>query len=255
MKKIIFLLFVLSVNTVIAVENTGNSFQDITDPQQYILAERKAAQAEDKLLLWVLGAEWCHDSRSLASKLASDELAGIIKAHYRLTQVSVGYLDAGFEFTQMANMKTFYATPTVLILNPETMQLLNRDDMHLWANAYQVSMADTVEYFSRYSQMKFSPVAEYTAQQRAKLKQLNGFIQHQEQRIRDSYKIIGPMLADYKAGISNPDFDPSWLALARLRMSLPEIIEKNKKSIESTPEQELELTSEALKPLPWEKAL
>ncbi|MBT8448250.1 MAG: thioredoxin family protein, partial [Gammaproteobacteria bacterium] len=110
-------------------------FKDIEDPAQHITLERKAALAEDKLLLWVLGGDWCHDSRSLASKLATPELQAIIDKHYRLSTISVGYLNAGFEFTDIANMLTFYATPTVLIIDPESMQLLNAQDMHIWANA------------------------------------------------------------------------------------------------------------------------
>ena len=263
MKQPLFFLicFCLTFSVIAeAKSSSGMDFKNIEDPAEHIALERKAALAEEKLLLWVLGGDWCHDSRSLASKLATPEMQTIIDKHYRLSTISVGYLNAGFEFTQIANMLTFYATPTVLIIEPENMQLLNAHDMHIWANADLVSMADTLSYMQRYSTAKIPEssnleLTDLSNKQKMLAVALNDFIQEQEQRIRNSYLIVGPYLEQYKAGVSNPEFEKSWQALATLRMALPKIIEKNREIIKAGESDELDLTDESLKPLPWETSL
>lgn len=256
MKTRILILFLSCFSLQLVAETAEKShFASINEPTAYIQAEQQAALEEGKNLLWVLGGDWCHDSRSLAAKLADEELQSIIENHFRLSMISVGYLDAGFEFTEVAGMSTFYATPTVLIIEPESMQQINTSDMHIWANAYNVSLADSIAYFKRYSEMKYSPAEKINPVKFEESRVLAEFKAKQEQRIRNSYKVLGPMLKEYKAGVKNPEFDKSWNALSNLRMALPEIISENREKIESGKTKDLDFSSEKLKSLPWEKEL
>jgi hypothetical protein len=43
----------------------------------------------------MMGANWCHDSRALASRIYEEPLSTIINEHYETLFVDVGYLENG----------------------------------------------------------------------------------------------------------------------------------------------------------------
>jgi hypothetical protein len=232
--------------------NSASDYQHISNVSEYIATERQAAINEEQKLLWVLGSDWCHDSRSLASKLKSAELAEILKSDYRVSMIDVGYLESGFEFANIANMQAFYATPTVFIIDPVGMTHLNADDMHIWANAYQVSQADTNAYFRKYQSVTESKSSAYNPKQQVLQTELDNYVAEQEQRILAAYQVVGPLLAKYKAGKTDPNFESYWNTLAKLRMALPDTIAKNKAIIMSGGGNEpLELPENTA--FPWEE--
>jgi len=234
----------------------ADSFKKVERPEQYISSEFELAKAENKKLLFILGANWCHDSRSLAMKLDQASLSGLITENYRLSLVDVGFLDSGFEFTEKAEMETYYATPTVLIFDPATAEHLNKDDMHQWANADKIKQSVTNSYFKKYAnnvsenKVKKSSISE---QQRVYLNKLNEFALAQESRIKSAYKIVGPMLKQYKEGKKNKNFEPYWDAVANLRLSFPDDVAKVKKQILATADKDLPSVSfPEYKSFPWE---
>ena len=230
------------------------AFEIISDPKTYMAEEISAAQADNKKILWVLGSQWCHDSRSLQEKFKSEELTQILEESFRVSMIDVSYLNQGFEFTQTVGMQTFYATPTVIILDPQYMTHLNADDMHMWSNAYTVSAEDTLAYFKRYADLETREQKEWNPQQQELIQQLKSYVQEQEQRIYDSYKIIGPMLDAYKQGNADEKFDAYWDALAALRSELPKTIATNMALIEAMTEgDQVELSIPGNTPFPWEQ--
>jgi len=56
----------------------GRRFQPSTDPLADVQQALSRAQKSDRLALIVLGANWCHDSRALASRLYRSPLAELI---------------------------------------------------------------------------------------------------------------------------------------------------------------------------------
>lgn len=200
----------------------ADSFKVVENPKALIDSEFEKAKAENKKLVFVLGGNWCHDSRSLARKLDEATLSQTVEKNYRVSMVDVGFLNQGFEFTERADMSTYYATPTVLIFDPITGKQLNAEDMHIWANADSVSQEDTQAYFEKYSQSLIAKTHDNLSKaQQLKLTELEQFISAQELRIIASYKVTGPMLERYKNDDEDENFDSYWKALANLRMSLP----------------------------------
>jgi len=47
------------------------------------------AKADNKLLLIVMGAQWCHDSTGLVDKFADPELAEVLAASYELSLIHI----------------------------------------------------------------------------------------------------------------------------------------------------------------------
>jgi len=253
--------FILTVLTLFLTLSTTNAdekkkfYSDVTSASTHIEAEKQAAIEENKLLLFVLGADWCHDSTSLASKFQSKQIAKVISENYRLTLANVGNLDQGFEFVKLAGMDTFYATPTVLIIDPNTMQQLNADDMHIWANAYKVKPETTLDYFTKYANNRSLEDSNFNKQQIGLTLQLMDWVSSQEQRILQGYKLLTPILEEYvKTKKSTKQMDQYWEELAALRQTLPKVIAENKKLIKDLQQgQTIELKFPTLKPLPWER--
>ena len=115
--------------------------------------QQALARADDggRLALVVLGANWCHDSRALASRLNRPPLAALIQQEYELVFVDVGFLDKGREVVQQFGVPQFYATPTLLIIDPSSGTLINDEDRHMWANAYSIDMPSSVQYFEKWA--------------------------------------------------------------------------------------------------------
>ena len=235
-------------------------FKTIEQPSEFIKSEFLLAKSENKKLIFVLGGNWCHDSRSIAKKLDDAELSEYIQANYRISMIDVGYLNQGFEFTEKAEMQTFYATPTVLIFDPESEKLINASDMHIWANAFDLSQEETNSYFERYIEPKgmtessqLAKTAKLTKAQKQHLAKLDLFTERQESRIRTSYKTIGPLLKRYKDDDVDENFKLYWKALSDLRMKLPLDVQKLRQQILISPDNELaNISFPEYNSLPWE---
>ena len=99
LKPCLILLIVLSVmlNKVSAAVEAETELKFM--PEQQLLAElpqlQQQAAAENKLLLLVLGANWCHDSVALLQQFSKPELGPALQQRFVLTLVDVGYLEYG----------------------------------------------------------------------------------------------------------------------------------------------------------------
>ena len=200
----------------------GRLYQPSADPVADVQQALQQAATSNRLALVVLGANWCHDSRALASRLHRAPLAELIQQHYELVFVDAGHLDKGRPVMQQFGVAHYYATPTVLIVDPSTGQLLNNDDRHQWGGAYNIDMATSVRYFEKW--LKEDPDAGPAADS-AELRRLNAeidtFEQQLAERVAAGYSAVGPMLKAYEAGNAPEDFDARWNELRDFRMSIP----------------------------------
>ena len=207
----------------------GKLFEPSTDPLADVQQALSRADDSDRLALVVLGANWCHDSRALASRLYSPPLADLIQQHYELVFVDVGFLDKGRDVVQQFGVPQFYATPTVLIIDPSNRALVNDEDRHIWANAYSIDMPSSVEYFEKWAKTdSVTDSVTYSAADSPQLQQLYAEIDQFEQqlaeRVAAGYAVVGPMLEAYKAGNEPEEFEASWNELRDFRMAIPDDI-------------------------------
>jgi hypothetical protein len=78
--------------------------------------------------------------------MCSRHLVELIQQHYELVFVDVGFLDKGRGVVQQFDVPHFYATPTVLIIDPSSGALLNDEDHHIWARCLSRSTWRTARF-------------------------------------------------------------------------------------------------------------
>jgi hypothetical protein len=198
-------------------------------PSENAMAEVDAALARagaaGRLALIVLGADWCHDSRALAERLQAEALAGLIAQHYETVLVDVGYLERGQDIVQPFGVPVYYATPTVLIVEPATGRLVNAGDRHQWGAAASIGMSDTVGYFTRMATARPDP-QEPGGKALARLyAEIVAYERGLAARVAAGYAVVGPMLRAYKEGRAPDEFDDAWNELSEFRNAIPGVIE------------------------------
>jgi thiol-disulfide isomerase/thioredoxin len=234
----------------------GALFQPSDDSLADVQRAVSSAGLTQRRALVVLGANWCHDSRALAARLHESPLAEVIQENYELVMVDVGFYEQGREVVQQFGVPHFYATPTVLIIDPGSGQVVDDEERHIWGNAYRISMSDSVKYFEKWATN--DPVADPVVDS-AQLEQLyaeiDQFEAHMAERVATGYAVVGPMLAAYKADNAPAEFEASWDELSAFRNAIPGDIQKLRDETHrrvSAGEQDIQLLFPEYPPLSWE---
>ncbi|WP_100643621.1 thioredoxin family protein [Alteromonas facilis] len=155
-----------------------------------VTAATAQAIAEDKLLLLVLGAQWCHDSRSFSQQLSTEKLHAIVEQHYVPVFVDVGYYRDVRWLTKQYDYPSYFATPSVMIIDPESNTLLNMESMAMWNSAHDVSNETYLNYFSQPEAFESaSPINQGPA-----FDAIREFSQTQSDRLFAGFALVGPLL-------------------------------------------------------------
>nr|WP_298930848.1 thioredoxin family protein [uncultured Erythrobacter sp.] len=120
---------------------------DYPEAESYLVSEDAEADVDaalalaaenDKRVLLVMGANWCHDSRALAGWLESDRIAAMVSDKYELVFVNVGMPQRGdghnIGIAQRFGVEDLPGTPNVLVLTSEG-ELVNGDTATTWRDA------------------------------------------------------------------------------------------------------------------------
>ncbi len=194
-----------------------NPFQDV------VRAQERAVE-QGKLLLVVLGAQWCHDSTGLAERFSTQEMDLILRAHYETVFVDVGPLEDRRKITERFAYPNYYATPTVMVVEPSSGALLNRTSMDIWGNADSIHLDDYLAYFSRYPAM--------TEMQKAQLinwKPTNeevAYNKEQAARLQRAYDKLGPLLVEDLNGNTPEGLNALWKEAKTYRTELQKTLVK-----------------------------
>lgn len=109
-------------------------FDKEADAKAAVDAALVRAKLGKRMVLIVMGANWCHDSRALAGWLAQSHFATMIISRYELVYVDVGQRDRNIDIARRFGLKSIKGTPTVMIISAEG-KLLNRKDAPKWRNS------------------------------------------------------------------------------------------------------------------------
>jgi thiol-disulfide isomerase/thioredoxin len=114
----------------------------------------KAKTQSGKMVMIVMGANWCHDSRALAGWFATPRFAAMLKGRYELVYVDAGMPTIGqgknLHVAKRFGIKKIKGTPTVMILNSGG-KLLNRKDASKWRNAASRQEAAIYRHFAEFT--------------------------------------------------------------------------------------------------------
>jgi hypothetical protein len=225
----------LFLDDVMASEGTAKESQALTIeesgelylPSENALADLAAvidtAKETGKLVLVVMGSNWCHDSRGLAARLYEEPLRSLVREYYETIFVDVGYLDKGKDVINSLGVSVYYATPTVLIIDPLSGQLVNAHNRHLWADAYSISMDDSVDYFRQMSQTDLTALRAggVNGEQAAIMAEIDAFERRQADRLYAAYGVLGPMLKEFKEGDAELFSEEAWNEVRDFRYKVP----------------------------------
>lgn len=184
-----------------------------------------AARASNRLALVVMGANWCHDSRALAARLFEEPLSTTINAHYEVIFIDVGYLEKGKDVISSLGIPVYYATPTVLIVDPLNGQVVNADNRNLWGNAASISMKESVDYFAQFAEtdrgaLQSGDTPDEDLQNL--LADIDAFEQVQAVRLYGAYAVLTPMLRAYKEGDKEAFSEETWNEVRDYRYKVSE---------------------------------
>jgi hypothetical protein len=182
------------------------------------------AGQNNTLVLVIMGANWCHDSRALASRVGTLPLSEFVSDNYETVFVDVGYLDKGKDVITSLGIPVYYATPTVLIIDPVSGQVVNADNRHQWANAASISMNDSLAYFQQIAGTDLVSLRSKTvpAQELQQLlTEIDVFEQQQANRLYQAYAVLAPMLEAYKNGDKDQFSEEKWTEVLQFRSKVP----------------------------------
>jgi hypothetical protein len=207
----------------IPVQRSGEKYVP-GDSLASISSAMVTAGNNNKLVLVIMGANWCHDSRALASRIENLPLSNIIGEHYETVFVDVGYLDKGKDVITSLGVPIYYATPSVLIVDPVSRKLINADNRHQWGNAANINMDDSVTYFQQMATSDLGTLRTETTlpeELRELLADIDAFEQLQAERLYLAYTVLSPMLYAYDNGDPDKFSDKTWSEVGEFRSKVP----------------------------------
>jgi thioredoxin-related protein len=209
------------------------------NPMGDVQAALNEAKANSKHLLIVMGASWCHDSRGLASKFAKPNLAAVLEEHYEVVYVDVGYFNDLRHISERFDQAHYFATPTVMIVNAQTEQLMNASTMAQWGRADSIPFEQYIEYFNHYASQKSAPTVNLSSQHQSLI---GDFKREQGQRLMDAYAKLAPNM---KKDDDEPSeaFIAQWQEVRAYRVKLQLDIQALYDEAQGQPSQSLVLPS------------
>ena len=180
------------------------------------VVEHTIAQAGEnqQLVALVLGAQWCHDSRALADYYNDPALADVTE-NIALLPVDVGYLENKHTLLSQFGYPAYFATPTLLLIDPQTRQVINRATLPAWQSAHNESATALQDYLQAqqlYWQTQWQPAPM--------VPELEAFETQQASRLYEDYQQLGKLLAKEDNGQPAPGLNAQWRAVKQYRMAL-----------------------------------
>ena len=186
-------------------------------------AAKAIAAQQQQLLMVVLGANWCHDSRDFSDKLEQDAIAAQLSSRFHVLKVNVGYFETLPPLLGLFEIPVLYGTPTVIIVDPVTGQVINGDTLAYWRSSETRSVDDTLVYFGNYpAQAQDTHSSSLSPALIDALARIDRFESEQGERINRAFVIVGQLMAT--SDIDNPPqlFIEQWKSLGAMRGRMPD---------------------------------
>lgn len=128
-------------------------YDEAADADAAVKRAKARAKAGRKLLLIDLGGNWCGDCRILAATMELPEMKAFIARHFELVEVDVGRFDKNLQIPAHYGLTgRLQGVPAILVVDPATDRLLNKDTVASLADARHMSpqaLADWIAQWAR----------------------------------------------------------------------------------------------------------
>jgi thiol-disulfide isomerase/thioredoxin len=116
------------------------------------VARAKArARASHKLLLIDLGGNWCPDCRILAGTMDLPNMRRFIDSRYEVVTVDVGRFDTNLQVpARYGFTERLKGVPTLLVVDPATDKVINRDDVFALSSAGSMSPQALADWLAKW---------------------------------------------------------------------------------------------------------
>lgn len=189
-------------------------YQRFEDESAVVDDALEQASASHQLVALVLGAEWCHDSRALAEYFNDPALTSV-SAAMTLLPIDVGYLENKQSLLSQFGYPAYFATPTLLLIDPQTRQVINRATLPAWQNAHNESATSLHAYLQ--SQQQFWQT-QWQATPPAPV--IEAFEAQQAETLYEHYRQLGALLALEDNNQPAPGLNSQWRAVKQYRTAL-----------------------------------
>jgi len=109
------------------------------------------AKKSGKPLLIDLGANWCVDCRVLAGVLELPEMRSWLARNFELVQVDIGIFDRNLDLPRRFGGAPLEAVPAILVVDPRTGRLRNRDDILGLGDARLLQPQQMADWLARWT--------------------------------------------------------------------------------------------------------
>ena len=148
-------LGIVMAETPVADHPEARAFTEIADSQGALDAALAAAAVDGRRVIVVMGANWCHDSRSLAGWFATPRFAQMLERQYHVVYVDAGTPQTGkgrnLDIARRFGIKKVKNTPLVMIVSGDGTLLNSRKDAASWRNAASRSEHAIYRYFAAFT--------------------------------------------------------------------------------------------------------
>ncbi len=206
----------VTLSTANAADDSGGFYQTFGALQESHKVDEALNRAVDKKqpLLLILGADWCHDSRALAGYFDAPEVKKAAE-RFEVLPVDVGYLENKSDWLQQFAYPAYFATPTVLAIDPVSKTVLNRESLVKWQSAHNESALVLADYLS--SIIADSKIDTAKTVPPIPLAQ---FEQQQANVLYTHYNKLGALLKLEDEGQDVPELNEMWREVKAFRVQL-----------------------------------
>ncbi|MBB4147337.1 thiol-disulfide isomerase/thioredoxin [Sphingobium scionense] len=120
------------------------------DADRQVAAARARAKASGKRLIIDLGGNWCADCRILAGVMELPELRAFLRRHYEIVTVDVGRFDRNQQIIRHYGLDRLQGVPALLIVDPRSDKLLNRDRLSALADARHMTPQALADWLAQW---------------------------------------------------------------------------------------------------------
>ncbi|NMH61171.1 thioredoxin family protein [Alteromonas ponticola] len=198
-------------------------YESHSDPLKQFQSTLQQARESNTLVLLIIGANWCHDSRALAKQMQSNSVNKVLTRHYSPMVVNAGWLTDLSPLLAPLGHPAYFGTPSVFIIDPEHQIILNRGSVQRWQSAHSESSSSLAHYLA----LQKKNAAENSQRIRSrrenyqqKVDEIVAFEQQQAARLYQAYALIGPKLADESKSGQGQDLEILWEEVRRFRYKL-----------------------------------